>query len=99
MTDTPKSIRLADELDRVYGYPDTNAAANELRRLKTENELLWTYISDALTQSEQLLEVLTEIDNWLVCAAITTPEDMAGSFQYMQELASAAIAKATGEAT
>ena len=36
----PEAMRLADELDRVYGYPDTNAAATELRRLYEVNQAL-----------------------------------------------------------
>ena len=36
----PEALRLADELDRVYGYPDTNAAATELRRLHEVNQEL-----------------------------------------------------------
>ena len=36
----PEALRLADELDRVYGYPDTNAAATELRRLHAVNQEL-----------------------------------------------------------
>ena len=44
--------------------------------------------------NQQLLEALKEIDNWLVCAAIATPEDMAQSFSAMEQLARAAIAAA-----
>ena len=40
MSDKPEELRLADELERVYGYPDTDAAAAELRRLYAENERL-----------------------------------------------------------
>ena len=36
----PEALRLADELDRVYGYPDTNAAATELRLLYEVNQEL-----------------------------------------------------------
>lgn len=45
----------------------------------------------------ELLEALNQINDWLLCAAIATPEDMAGSFSDMQKLAESAIAKATGE--
>jgi len=45
-----------------------------------------------------MYEALEQIDNWLVCWAIATPEDMAQSFQHMQQVASAALALARGEA-
>ena len=44
------------------------------------------------TQRKALLGALTEINNWLVCAAIATPEDMAQSFAHMQGVAENAIA-------
>lgn len=51
-----------------------------------------------ISAAPELLAALQEIDNWLVCSAIATPEDMAQSFQHMQGVASAAIAKAKGGA-
>jgi hypothetical protein len=45
----------------------------------------------------ELLEALKELDSWLVCACIATPEDMAQSFPHMQQVVSAAIAKAEGK--
>lgn len=50
-----------------------------------------------IAAAPELLEALNEINNWLVCGCIATPEDMAQSFSYMQELAESAIAKATGQ--
>jgi hypothetical protein len=44
--------------------------------------------------NQQMLDALNEINNWLVCATISTPEDMANSFPYMQELAQKAIDRA-----
>jgi hypothetical protein len=51
-----------------------------------------------ISASPVMLEALKELDSWLVCACIATPEDMAQSFPHMQQVVSAAIAKATGEA-
>ena len=38
-------------------------------------------------------DALQEIHNWLVCWPIATAEDMAGSFDYMERLADAALAR------
>ena len=51
---------------------------------------------EQMTNSE-LLDVLNEINNWLVCGCIATPEDMAQSFPYMQNLVETAITKLTAE--
>jgi hypothetical protein len=51
-----------------------------------------------IATNAELLEALNEINNWLVCACIATPEDMAQSFLHMQQVAETAIAKATGAA-
>jgi hypothetical protein len=51
-----------------------------------------------IAASPVMLEALKELDSWLVCACIATPEDMAQSFPHMQQVVSAAIFKATGEA-
>lgn len=47
-----------------------------------------------IAAAPDLLAALNEINNWLVCAAIASPEDMAQSFPHMQAVADAAIAKA-----
>ena len=52
-------------------------------------------LSKLMTDKANLLEALNEINNWLVCSAIATPEDMAQSFGYMQGIAENAITKAT----
>ena len=41
----------------------------------------------------ELVEALATISNWLVCGAITTPEDMAQSFEAMSQIAEAALTK------
>lgn len=87
--------------------------AAELRRLHEENEGLRQInfaheiklsvrgyeiqIADLNAQRDELLEALKEIDRWLVCACIATPEDMAQSFPHMEQVARAAIKKAEGE--
>ena len=48
-----------------------------------------------IAAAPELLAALNEVNNWLVCAAIASPEDMAQSFPHMQAVADAAIAKAT----
>lgn len=76
------ALRLADALlmgDAMIPSIDL-PEATELRRLHESNQ--------------ELLVALKEIDSWLVCACIATPEDMAQSFPTMQQVASAAINKA-----
>jgi hypothetical protein len=86
----PEALLLADELQAISKNPWAKhwerclKAAAELRRLHALNT--------------ELLEALKELDSWLVCACIATPEDMAQSFPHMQQVVSAAIFKATGEA-
>ena len=85
MNEQSNALRLADELDVApLSRAPTITAAAELRRLHESNT--------------ELLAALKEIDSWLVCACIATPEDMAQSFPTMQQVASAAIAKAEGGA-
>jgi hypothetical protein len=36
-----------------------------------------------MINKQKVLDQLQEIANWLVCYSIATPEDMAGSFEYM----------------
>ena len=89
MTTKDEALRLADELDRVYGYPDTNAAAAELRRLYAVNQ--------ELLELAQLLLRGLESGN-IKAKPIIEMDDDAPMVQ-MQSLASiarAAIAKATG---
>ena len=54
MSDKPEALRLADELDRVYGYPDTDDAAAELRRLHAENERLNNTLQWEQNRSEHI---------------------------------------------
>ena len=42
----------------------------------------------------KLVEALKKLDSWLVCAGITTAEDMAQSFPLMQETVSVALKEA-----
>jgi len=69
--------------DEMESNGECMSAAAELRRLHESNT--------------ELLAALKEIDSWLVCACIATPEDMAQSFSHMEQVASAAINKAEGE--
>ena len=88
----PEALRLADEIDRVYGYPDTNAAATELRRQHEVNQEL-------LALARLLLRGL---DSGNVKAKPIIEMDDDAPMVQMQSLASiarAAIAKATGETT
>lgn len=48
-----------------------------------------------ISASQDMYEALEDIHNWLVCAAIATPEDMAQSFESMEELARVALSLAT----
>jgi hypothetical protein len=102
MTEKSEALRLADVLDHVElrpsDYEDVDKAAAELRRLHAENALLHERHHFDNGVLKELLEALKELDSWLVCACIATPEDMAQSFPHMQQVVSAAIAKAEGEA-
>ena len=84
MTTQPEALRLAAWLKPGSIIPvdieTTTVLWNELRRLHEVNA--------------ELLAALKEIDSWLVCACIATPEDMAQSFSHMEQVASAAINKA-----
>jgi hypothetical protein len=80
-TQQPEALRLAEWMEWNDASMEVqNEAAAELRRLHEANQ--------------ELLAALKEIDSWLVCACIATPEDMAQSFPTMQQVASAAINKA-----
>jgi len=46
------------------------------------------------TAAPAMLEALDKIQSWLLCAAITTPEDMAQSFPAMLKIVADAKAKA-----
>lgn len=59
-------------------------AADQVEQLEIKN-------AELEKQRDELLAALNEINNWLVCACIATPEDMAQSFQHMQQVADAAI--------
>ena len=80
-TQQPEALRLADEIFKEFPYyKKGHQWSAELRRLHSVNA--------------ELLEALNEMNNWLVCACIATDEDMAQSFQHMQQVAETAIAKA-----
>lgn len=84
MSDKPEALRLADELDRVYGYPDTDAAATELRRLHAVNQELLEALRGMLALDEEHHQ-RGHCDDDDVCAEVRK--------------ALAVIAKATGENT
>ena len=58
MSNKPEALRLAEELERVYGYPDTDAAAAELRRLHEVNQELL----EALDAALKLIELVMPIE-------------------------------------
>jgi hypothetical protein len=107
-----EALRLADLVDHGSdsSHIEREVAA-ELRRLHavnaelTENlekksvaiQRIWKERDELRKVNAELLEALKELDSWLVCACIATPEDMAQSFPHMQQVVSAAIAKAEGE--
>ena len=55
-------------------------AADEIERLRAERD--------------ELAKALDTIHSWLVCAAIASAEDMAQSFEAMEQIAAAALALA-----
>ena len=80
MSDKPEALRLADELERVYGYPDTDAAAAELRRLHELNQALLAELQNIANANPRTWheDVRDQFQQWA------------------QSRARAAIAKATG---
>ncbi len=48
------------------------------------------------TAQDELVAALDEIEGWLVCAAISSPQDMAQSFPKMLDLVQSALKKAKG---
>ena len=92
----PEALRLADELDRVYGYPDTNAAATELRRQHELNQELL----EALKAAETRMRHMDKTIDWEF-GDCRTEDEMEADNAWSAEVynARAAIAKATGENT
>lgn len=45
----------------------------------------------------EMMELLNDIRNWLVCACIATPEDMAQSFPHFQQEINELLNKAIGK--
>lgn len=41
-----------------------------------------------LYEVEELRKIVNEVHAWIVCAAITTPEDMAGNFERIEHITS-----------
>ena len=81
-TQQPEALSLASIYDGPYGTTTDHKVAAELRRLHEVNT--------------EMLEALREINSWIVCACIATPEDMAQNFPHILQVTEAAIAKATG---
>ena len=77
----PEALRLADELERVYGYPDTDAAANELRRVHEVNQALLAELQNIANANPRTWHEETR-DQFQ---------------QWAQNRARSAIAKATGK--
>ena len=96
MSDKPEALRLADELERVYGYPDTDAAAAELRRLHEVNQELLEALKAAEAQMLQMGKVI----EWEF-GDCRSEDEMETDNAWSAEVykARAAIAKGTGEAT
>lgn len=44
-----------------------------------------------IQEADRTQAVLNEVNNWLVCHPITSPDDMAQSFEYMQSLVEKAL--------
>ena len=59
-------------------------AADEIARLRQQ-------VATLTERQDIAVEALNEINNWLVCACIATPEDMAQSFDHMQSVADKAL--------
>ncbi len=88
-TPTPTEVALwAPFIERIFieriGTPDDMRSESYLRGQATENTRL-------TTERNVLREALSEIHNWLVCAAIATAEDMAQSSPHMEEVARIAL--------
>lgn len=83
------------EITHWMTLPDLPVIENTTTVLKgTDESFPLGMVSKLMTDKANLLEALNEINNWLVCSAIATPEDMAQSFGYMQGIAENAINEA-----
>ena len=77
----PEALRLADDLERVFGYPATDAAANELRRVHEVNQALLAELQNIANANPRTWHEETR-DQFQ---------------QWAQNRARSAIAKATGK--
>ena len=74
-----------------HQYQDGYNAAIKKFNEEIDQFLNGLEILERLEPVHPAIVALNEINNWLVCACITSPEDMAASFPHMQELAENAL--------
>lgn len=54
------------------------------RKAEFRSHCQWAW-QEQERRKEEALALLTDIENWLVCSCIATPEDMAQSFEHYQK--------------
>lgn len=79
-------VARSDAAERQVGELRTSKEAVEFNLSKIDKSLL-----SMQAKLDTAMEFLTDIDNWLVCSAIATPEDMAQSFGTFQKAIAAFI--------
>ena len=86
-------IDMVEEYGRSerQGYQDWHERLADIERAIKEREARKHY--------EEMLLLLNDINNWLVCWPIATPEDMGQSFQHFQEEIDALLEKIAGDAS
>lgn len=72
------------------GTPKGQAAIIPLDESSRDNATL-------IAAAPEMFDLLNQLNNWLVCAAIATPDDMAQSFESFQKSIDDLINKARGE--
>lgn len=71
-----------DIVDKLnFGCPFKPGTIGEKDAEKAEQVML-----DAAEYIEKLRRIISEVHSWVVCAAITTPEDMAQNFERIEEI-------------
>jgi len=81
--------------DEVLAENEDGLTICEMRTGHSEAEI--DANRDLIAQAPAMFALLNDLNNWLVCSCIATPEDMAQSFEAYQQEIEALLNKAIGE--
>lgn len=73
------------------------AIADEMLRVRNNETKDFSEAVQLRERVEAMSVLLNDVNNWLVCSRIATPEDMAQSFEAYQQEIEALLNKAVGE--